>query len=137
MSKFDEALAETNISDYNYLSKLEQISNQARSIRGNDLVFKRPVTEEMVKDYQKQFNQPVEVEEQDEFGNPVKKLYKYIKPSMMETLEEYKPKENELTADEIEYYKRRIQENTDYINEKSKIFSEAKYRFEKETSRTK
>lgn len=125
MSKFDEALAETNISDYNYLSKLEQISNQARSVRGKDLVFKRPVTEEMVKDYQKQFNQPVEVEEQDEFGNPVKKLYKYIKPSMMETLEEYKPKENELTADEIEYYKRRIQENTNYINEKTKLFSEA------------
>lgn len=125
MSKFDEVLAETNISDYNYLSKLEQISNQARSIRGKDLVFKRPVTEEMVKDYQKQFNQPVEVEEQDEFGNPVKKLYKYIKPSMMETLEEYKPVENELSTDEIEYYKRRIQENTDYINEKTKLLSVA------------
>jgi hypothetical protein len=56
-SKFNEALAETSTADYNYLAKLEQISNQARSIRGKDLTLKRPVTEEMVKEYQKQFVQ--------------------------------------------------------------------------------
>jgi chromosome segregation ATPase len=123
-SKFNEALAETNIADYNYLAKLEQISNQARSIRGKDLTLKRPVTEEMVKEYQKQFNTPVVVQEKDEFGNPVEKQYKYIKPSMTDTLEEYKPVEPELDDFDIDYIKNQTEQLVKYINDKSPLISE-------------
>jgi hypothetical protein len=123
-SKFNEALAETNIADYNYLAKLEKISNQARSIRGKDLTLKRPVTEEIVKEYQKQFNKPVVVEEQDEFGNPVTKQYKYNKPTMEDTLEEYKPVEPELEDDDIEFITRDLKAKTLFIQKEAPLISE-------------
>jgi predicted nucleic acid-binding Zn-ribbon protein len=123
-SQFNEALAEANLADYNYLTKLEQISNQARSIRGKDLTLKRPLTEEMVKEYQKQFNTPVVVEEHDEFGNPVTKQYKYAKPSMADTLEEYNPVEPDLSPDDIQFINKDLHSKMRFIETFAPLFSE-------------